>query len=335
MGRNRWWLGWLLWLPLLASAQEPVRPANPLRVDIEGVGTGVVVSDQGVALFSGDSLQRQWRVLDGQSVFEPVANGRSILVGSSRGIYAINPADGSFRWHYPVSTTAVYSPLLVESMAVAGATDGILRAVDVGTGRLLWQRSFPGWIYTPAPLGDLLVSGGSHGVLWALDHEGKSRWQFDLDEDELVFGPVAVNESLLIATTFSGRVVALDEQGNLQWELRLATPVKRIDFREDQLLLHRFGGSLSQVDAYRGELLADYPLQGGITHLSSWHGGRWWVSDSEGHVETLNKQGDMHSIGALQRQVVAGPIVWNQRVMLPVRRGRELEFVTLADPSAL
>ncbi len=308
----------------LIAAQQVISPANPMQAE-----DTVVVSGEGIALFErGEQLPR-WQVLSGQQTYEPLLAGDTVLLGSSNGLYALNRLDGAVRWHRQVSSSAIFSPLIVGKYAIAGGTDGILRAVNVDDGTTLWQRKFPGWIYSPALVGELLVSGGNQGILWALDRAGEPVWEFTLNGDELVYRPVSIGDNLVAVSTFSGRVVVLDAMGQVYWQIKLPTPVKRIDLQGEQLLLHRFGGVVTQVDTATGRLIAHHKLGGGLTYRARWFDQRWWISDDQGRISTLTRGGEITPRASLIQSVVAMPVVVGKNLLLPVKKGSELKLMPL------
>ena len=86
----------------------------------------------------------------------------------SGAVIALKIRDGSEIWsrHF---TTQSLAPTVIDSRVLLPGMDGILRALDPDTGRLLWQQPLDGRIVTPLHgRGDLLLALTEEGTLYLL-----------------------------------------------------------------------------------------------------------------------------------------------------------------------
>ena len=70
------------------------------------------------------------------------ANGRShVLIASSASdrLFSIDPLTGDFQWQYVTRAPIRYAPSVSSGVAYLGADDGLVRAVDISSGKELWQ----------------------------------------------------------------------------------------------------------------------------------------------------------------------------------------------------
>ncbi len=80
----------------------------------------------------------------------------------------------------PKSATLPTAPIIAGKRAIFGGQDGILRGVDLKTGRLAWNAYVGGPLrYPPAAYEDKLYVGSSDGYVYCLDGtEGAPLWRF-------------------------------------------------------------------------------------------------------------------------------------------------------------
>lgn len=202
-----------LLLTLSATADGAEYPARP------AVGAGLVcLSDAGLVCLDGDDLTVRWRALEGEHTLEPVIAGDMVLVGGGAGLHAFEAASGERRWHWR-GEGLVFTPSVDRDTAYVADQHGQLLALDLATGATRWQRDLDGWSYPPAIVAGRLVTGGREGVVRALDPaDGRTLWRHELKQ-ELVYRPVAAGD-LAVITTFDGRILALDPEGNTVWTSR-------------------------------------------------------------------------------------------------------------------
>jgi len=146
------------------------------------LGKGLLVTGGGDALVWGlddSSGELRWQhKLDQELVYSPVsASEHSVIVTTFSGaVIALKIRDGSEIWsrHF---TTQSLAPTVIDSRVLLPGMDGILRALDPDTGRLLWQQPLDGRIVTPLHgRGDLLLALTEEGTLYLLGADsGKIR----------------------------------------------------------------------------------------------------------------------------------------------------------------
>lgn len=263
----RYCLPWRLslWVCLLISFQvsgsqqsTAVYPDNPLAErDV------LCVSDDGVTCLESAELGKRWEALAGVNTFEVLYTADAVLVGSTTGLHALSPADGSSRWQWR-GDAHVFSPAVGGEVAYATDRTGRIAALDLQDGRVIWEKELNGWLYTPALLEDRLITGGSGGVVYALHRgTGETLWTRRLDQ-ELVFRPVAVPGGVVV-TTFKGSVLLVDGDGELVWEERDAAPSFSPAAADDLLVFGGMDGVLRARDARTGRLRWRVELSGALS----------------------------------------------------------------------
>ncbi len=198
---------WLLALAatIAFTAQASTYPQNPLA--LEGA---VYVSHEGVYRFDAGETMPRWRSLDGVETFAPVAHGELLLIGSTRGLYALERATGRVRWHIEPSRT-LFSPAIGRD-AYAGSLHGELYALRLADGAIRWRRHFDGWIYSPALGigGESLWSGGRlHALVGLGVADGAERHRVEI-RAEAVFSPLDLGDGRVAFNLFDGSTRIVD-----------------------------------------------------------------------------------------------------------------------------
>ncbi|MFQ5755420.1 MAG: PQQ-binding-like beta-propeller repeat protein [Acidiferrobacterales bacterium] len=232
-------LSLLTWTVAGVHAARSAYPANPTLVR-----DAVYVSSQGLTRFQRGALEPQWRVVFGIQTLEPVVTRKTVLVGTTRGLCALDPTTGAKRWRIASGKT-LFPPAVSDSMVYVGGRDGSLRAIALDTGWTIWRRDFRGWIYTPAIVDGRLAAGGSEGILRGIDaRNGDQLWQKTL-EQEVVYRPVAVPGGGVVITTFGAKIVMVNAStGGTRREVRDITPSFPPAVHAGRLYFGTFAGSL-------------------------------------------------------------------------------------------
>jgi len=145
------------------------------------VDGGVVVgtADRLVRMLGGQDGEERWSALT-LSLFSPVASpaagGDGVLVADvGGGLYRLGLRDGRRRWGFQFNELILRSsPVRSGGAVLVGLNDGRLAAVDVGTGRLVWEGGpTPGLVGTIAVSAEAIVAvkGGPDAGLIAFEND--------------------------------------------------------------------------------------------------------------------------------------------------------------------
>ena len=184
------------------------------RFDTDGsvIGSPAVIGDT-VWIGSSDgflyALDRvsgrlRWKVGVGAPIASTpaVTRGRIIVMTMDGSIVALESATGArlwrlatgpllpFPWGHESGDLWTSSPVVVGDLAVVGAGDGRIYAVDVATGRTRWKAATEGRVRsTPAIDRGRVFVGSADGYLYCFDlATGARRWRFATDGVELKSG---------------------------------------------------------------------------------------------------------------------------------------------------
>jgi len=272
--------GWLLLLlPLLLQAAEEVGyPANPAVND-----QAYFVAADGLSRMDRVTGQRQWQALKGSRMNSPVLVDGKVVVSSGRQVAAIDEVSGEIRWLRDIPGQP-FAPVVTRDKVYVATHEGTLIAFSLQQGTRLWQtKPGQGWLYPPAVQGIRLVTGGQDGIVWALDADsGVILWKRSLDQ-QLVYAPLAIENGLLIATTFSGAVIGLNgETGKPVWKRQFASPSEKPVLVAGVLVLPGMDGVLRGLEPSTGRQRWDYDTGARLLMPLSSRGERLLAATEEG-----------------------------------------------------
>ena len=221
-----------------------------------------------------------WRFQTGGVVHAtPAVYGDTLYAGSFDGyLYALDARTGALAWKFK-SVGHRFFPLgEMQGAAVAGgglvfvgSRDYNLYAVDAAKGYCHWNKPFPkGWIMALTLCDSALYAGTSDDdVLVAFDPAtGQERWRTNVQFN--IFGPPALNDSLLCFGTLQGKLFALDRRsGAIRWTFA--------------------------TDGYRANCSRYFPDENRIDKNDFY--GR--VGTPEGYIEALHRLGAVFSTPAI------------------------------------
>ncbi len=357
--------GKVLATPVVATPPGGVTTVYMAALDSGGRSGPVVAYAE-----SNCSQHWQWSAfIQGISaVWDPLsygldATGRGLLVFGSADpdstVYALNAATGALVWHYATYSpdkedwdvgAGGRSPLpgvngFADGVAYIEGKDGILYAIDLTTGALVWQYNFGGngpginqtintdALATPALTDSLVVFGDSAGMYAVNAVTGKKRW--------FVNGDGTVNSSAAIVGPAGSKVVAY---GDLRGHFRvnsLATGALLYQYQTGSFI------SASPADANGTLLIAsgdgflyDFGLAGGngstpttaVTYPSAGAD----LSNPDGNITVTGTASAPDGVAAVTAQVqrdgATGP--WYNQATGAFQTGQSTAEATLASPGA-
>jgi outer membrane protein assembly factor BamB/predicted phosphodiesterase len=183
-----------------------------------GDGSGAVTA---LGLESG---KRIWRTLARGPIYStPAAADGRVLVGSTDStIYCLDARSGELSWSLHTGAAVLGSAALNGGVAYIG--DRAMRAIDVGSGRVLWEfKGLEGFVECrPLVVDGKVIFGAWDGRLYALDaRDGKLLWTWQGEPGRLyspaACWPVASGKRLFIVDP-DRKMTSLDiETGKNLW----------------------------------------------------------------------------------------------------------------------
>ena len=175
-----------------------------------------------------------WRYETGDRVSAALAVSKDMVyAGAGRYVYALQASTGDMIWSTTVEVNvSSFSPVPAGGVVYAGSITGILHALDVSDGEVLWQHR-------------------ANEESYALTASGEQ------SHDDVFTAPVVAGETVYIGTD-SGHVRALDAStGDVHWEYAAHSDVILTPVVDGGVVYAAgsFDGSLHAINASTGEPL--------------------------------------------------------------------------------
>ena len=173
------------------------------------------------------SGQRRWRAAVGHEIFSSptVADGRVVVAADE--VLALDASTGEVAWKFPLSAPSVASPVVAGDSVVIGASDGVVRGLDLRDGTRRWEVETRGPVASTASVADgVAYVGSGDGSVYAIEvGDGSQRWRAATG-DGVNSSPLVVGD-LVVFGSRDGKVHAVDRaSGEDRWAVDVGARVE-------------------------------------------------------------------------------------------------------------
>ncbi len=192
------------------------------RVGLMGYLNQIKVSDQTVFLSSSG---RVWNSTE-SDIREPFV--------ARNGIYALDLVSGKIKWSHDTPEDA--NGIDLNGDLLAYSSENEIGLLNRQTGKALWLIPLVHEAYQVKLLGSTLLLGDKAGYLWALDIQtGKVIWQKRFYGE--LRAPLTRDANRVFVASTRGEIMALNSAGQILWQNRLTHPYPLDSQRSDQFNL--------------------------------------------------------------------------------------------------
>lgn len=229
---------------------EPLVPVGA-PAGAGGVASG---TDAAATAWTGELSAADW-----PAGFHEIVVRATDAAGStwSRRVFARKPAAAgaaAIAWRFRAGGGIQGAPAVAGGLAIFGANDGKVYAVDVETGEARWSFATGGPVVsTPAVSGDTVYAGSADRRVYALDlNSGRPRWTFEAGG--AVVAPPLVVDGRVFLGAGDGKMYALDAAGGgLVWAFPARDLIRgRAAFGRGAVYFGSWDGNVYAVDAATG-----------------------------------------------------------------------------------
>ena len=239
------------------------------------------------------------------------------VLGRKPALRVLDRRTATERWRHEGAFCQV--PVVRGDTLIAIDDAGVVQALHVADGRMLWRTELGGLVRTGLALsGDLAFAGTAAGDLVALSAAtGEERWRTGLGE-AVRSQPLPAGERVFAATA-SGRVLAARrDSGRVVWERALgALPTAELALASGVLVVGCADRHFYGLDAASGEVRWTFATEGVVRSSPAVTGHTAYGASSDGQLYALDLQG--------------GHLLWKYRldgpVLAPVTLGAEVVVV--------
>ncbi|MCL4259572.1 MAG: PQQ-binding-like beta-propeller repeat protein [Anaerolineales bacterium] len=190
-----------------------------------------------------------------------VLNG-TLYVGSyDNNLYALNAADGKFKWKYPTNGGVVSRPAAYDGNVYFGSEDKRLYAVNGISGKEVWTYHAEGPVRSSPRIAEGHVFIGSdNAYMHAVNiNTGRLVWRFEAT-DAVRSTPYVLNELVYVGCE-SGDFYAVDFRGALKWRFHAKRAITSSATSSDAaLFIASLDGMLYALDPRNGWALWRFRL---------------------------------------------------------------------------
>lgn len=270
-----------------------------------------VVGREGVlASLDLASGRERWRIETGQAISAGVGVGEGlVLVGTPKGeVLAYKAGDGSLAWKARLSGEILVPPQAGAGVVAARSNDGKIALFEAQDGKQRWVSSRVLPALTLREQAHLLITdkalyaGQAGGKLAALSLvNGAPLWESnialprgvtELERIADVVGPLAIDEQLICAAAYQGRIACVDRMsGNGVWARELSA-LRGVDMDDRYLFAGDDQGVLLAYERLRGgnawkqDKLRERKLSSPVAVAGRFVA----VGDFQGHIHLLNAE---------------------------------------------
>ena len=247
----------------------------------------------------------------------------NVFVGSSSGRFSAYGERGKRLWTVKtegaVSSTALISQTL--GIVFFGANDGKMHAVNLKTGKKIWEYATQGiFEHAPVEADGMLLFTTDENRIYAVDaRNGKWRWQYDRQAPEGFtirgYAGVLVDGGVAYTGFSDGRIVALKTTTNdVVWTRSLVGEKKRfvdVDatpvLADGLLITSSFALGVVAMDAENGSIMWSHKSEG-ASSIAAANGKIYFTVPTTGLV-CLNQKGKPLWQQAIPKGIPSRPVV--------------------------
>lgn len=225
----------------------------------------------------------------------PAVHRGVVYIGAyDNNLYAINAADGSFRWKYPTAEGISSSPAVAdaENLVLFGSLDHLLYAVDTRVGQLSWTVATQGPVQSSPTLAHGHVFFGSDdGHLYAVRlATGRVQWKW-WGGAAIRSRPLVTGEIIVVGME-SGDVAGVDLSGQMVWRFKAKRAVVSSPMEHDGLV---YFGSMDwhvyALDLARGWKVWTFRTNKPVVSSPVYGDEKIYIGSVDGKLYALDAQG--------------------------------------------
>jgi outer membrane protein assembly factor BamB len=188
-----------------AQSAEDEWPVFRGKADLSGISEFELPSSPGLL----------WSISTGvRTKSSPVISEGTVFFGNDKGTLIAVSTDGKIKWRYEAGSAIDAAPMVFRKKVIIGSADGVLRAIDKITGKLLWSYTTDNQIAGSA---NVWMTGNKAGIvvgsydyyLHCVDPEtGKSLWK--VETENYVNGTPAILNGKIVFGGCDGMIRVVD-----------------------------------------------------------------------------------------------------------------------------
>ncbi len=245
--------------------------------------------------------------------------GMLYVTAYDNNLYALNAADGAFKWKFPtengISTTPGIAP--DENLIIFGSEDGNLYAVDLRTGKVQWTHRTDGPIRGSVAIEHGHIFFGSDDAkLYAIRlMNGRLAWKYE--GAGAIRSRPAVTDDRIVFGIESGEVIGLDLSGALKWKFKAKRAVTASPLIHDQIAyVGSMDAHIYAIDVQTGWGIWRVRTQNAVLSTPAINGRALYVGSADGYMYALDVAANGRELWKYKTdgQVIGSPVVADNQI---------------------
>ena len=293
-------------------------PSNLLRILGASAAILALLFSASIAAAQSKEKDQGWDLFRGDAGSSGVAH--TTLPAKPEVIWKHKVKDGSFE-----STPVIIAPKEREPMVVIGDLDGKVIALDLKSGKLLWEQELGELGFTAAAAyhdGKIFI-GDFDGFFYCLDLDGKLIWKYTTESE--INGSANFYKDLVLFGAQDGGLYAIErESGKLKWKYQADDQIQcSTTVAANRAFLAGCDGKLHVVDLDSGKRVAQVEIESPTGTTPAMLGDRVYFGTQQGTFLAVDwKEAKIvwqrdDPLGGTT--IVASAAVNDQQVVYPVR----------------
>jgi outer membrane protein assembly factor BamB len=161
------------------------------------------------------SPQLIWSISTGvRTKSSPVISAGTVYFGNDKGSLIAVSTDSKIKWKYEAGSSVDAAPMVFDNKVITGTSDGVLKAIDKFTGKLIWSYTTDNQIAGSANVWVIgkksgIVVGSYDYFLHSVDPEtGKSLWK--IETENYINGTPAILNGKIVFGGCDGKIRSVD-----------------------------------------------------------------------------------------------------------------------------
>lgn len=197
-------------LIVLLNACNPSTSNNQTEPS-KSIGENSKVQDNNIHA----GLVKQWEYSGIRYQYKPILGENSIITYAENSLLKIDKETGEKNSEVFLNANYTGNFCIDDNIMASCNSDGILEAIDVNNGAILWDYGIPSQMYCkPVAKDDILYSVSTNGILFALDIKtGQELWEFNPDNGSFFNqynSPVIIGDTLYFLPGQNSNLYAVD-----------------------------------------------------------------------------------------------------------------------------
>ncbi len=264
-------------------------------------------------------------------------DGETIYLASGLHVYAINAANGSQTWRFPVepdNKLSFYaSPTLGEDgQLIVGGYNNILYSIDTESGQSInwtFEEARNRYIGSSLVTDELILAPSADRNLYALDWNGVQQWNFTTQEAQ--WSQPATDGETVFLTSLDHYLYAINlENGDEVWKVDMGGAVVGTPLVANGVVyVGSFAKTLTALDAQTGEVQWTFPTTDWVWASPVLDNGVLYFGSIDGTFYAVNAEaGDEAWKYTADGGVFGSPLVTNGKIYFGTDKGNLYAFNT-------